>query len=155
MVTLKKLTPAEFEAYLQFAIPNYAQSLSKSRDISYEEALVTSQDSFKKLIPDLKHETKDHFFYRIIFKDQPAGYLWTAIIREDSIPYLYIYDIEVHAHLRGQGIGSATLKELENITRTMGLSKIALNVFGYNTKAFKLYQKIGYKSVAIRMAKNI
>jgi RimJ/RimL family protein N-acetyltransferase len=49
---------------------------------------------------------------------------------------------------RGRGIGSLALQYLEEQIRAQGWKRIELGVFEFNTKAIKLYQKLGYREFA-------
>jgi RimJ/RimL family protein N-acetyltransferase len=48
---------------------------------------------------------------------------------------------------RGKGIGFHAMQHLEEEIKKQGLSRIELGVFEFNTSAFKLYQKLGYKEI--------
>jgi RimJ/RimL family protein N-acetyltransferase len=49
---------------------------------------------------------------------------------------------------RGRGIGSLAMQYLEEQIRALGLKRIELGVFEFNTNAIKLYQKLGYQEFA-------
>lgn len=48
------------------------------------------------------------------------------------------------ASARGKGIGVLAMQHLENEIRAAGCIRIELGVFEYNTRAIKLYKKMGY-----------
>ena len=56
----------------------------------------------------------------------------------------YIDILAVYPKYRRIGIGRKLLVEVENLARQQGATKIALNCEKDNTKAYKLYEKIGY-----------
>nr|WP_255648170.1 GNAT family N-acetyltransferase [Pseudalkalibacillus hwajinpoensis] len=49
---------------------------------------------------------------------------------------------------RGKGIGFEAIQYLEEQIYQQGFSRIELGVFEFNTKAYKLYQKLGYEEIA-------
>lgn len=56
----------------------------------------------------------------------------------------YIDILAVYPEYRRLGIGRKLLVEVENLARQQGATKIALNCEKDNTKAYKLYEKLGY-----------
>lgn len=48
---------------------------------------------------------------------------------------------------RGRGVGSASLKFLEEQIKKQGLKRIELGVFEFNKSAHKLYSKLGYREI--------
>lgn len=48
---------------------------------------------------------------------------------------------------RGKGVGYVAMKYLEEQIKQQGLKRIELGVFAFNTKAIKLYQKLGYQEI--------
>lgn len=56
----------------------------------------------------------------------------------------YIDILAVYPEYRRHGIGRKLLIEVENLARQQGATKIALNCEKDNTKAYKLYEKLGY-----------
>ncbi|WLR47431.1 GNAT family N-acetyltransferase [Halobacillus litoralis] len=49
---------------------------------------------------------------------------------------------------RGKGIGFEAMRYLEDRIKEKGLDRVELGVFEFNTKAQKLYRKLGYKEIA-------
>lgn len=49
---------------------------------------------------------------------------------------------------RGKGIGFNAIQYLEEEIKKQGLTRIELGVFEYNTRAYKLYQQLGYQEIA-------
>ena len=50
----------------------------------------------------------------------------------------------VHRDWRGQGVGSALLREAISRARDQGLHKLCLEVFAHNTAAIALYRRCGF-----------
>ena len=79
-----------------------------------------------KLVGEMNYQVGIDF----LFKDE-AGTAWIGIgIGEESA--------------RGKGIGFLAMQYLEEQIKRQGLQRIELGVFEFNTKAIKLYQKLGY-----------
>jgi GNAT superfamily N-acetyltransferase len=71
---------------------------------------------------------------------------------EDGV---FIYDIEIDEEHQGRGLGRATMLAAEDLVRIAGLREIALNVFGWNSRAEALYRSLGYVTAATQMSKPV
>ena len=92
--------------------------------------------------------------------------LWRIL---ESIPEddFYIQGIAVEPNLRGEGIGSALMNDLENRARENGSERLSLDVSAKNKGAQKLYKKLGMSEISkwpstrilptvfVRMSKNV
>lgn len=54
---------------------------------------------------------------------------------------------------RGKGFGTKTLEALDILAKEMKINKIELHVFAHNKTALGLYNKVGFESTDITMAK--
>ena len=57
----------------------------------------------------------------------------------------WIYDVEVAAEFRGKGYGRAAMIIGERAALDAGDTHLALNVFGDNEVAIRLYESMGYR----------
>ena len=62
----------------------------------------------------------------------------------DNRDVVYIYEIHLHRHLRGQGLGSNLIRFVEHAALHCGISKTMLTVFTANKGARAMYEKLGY-----------
>lgn len=69
-----------------------------------------------------------------LYKNE-SGTAWIGIIIGEEIG-------------RGRGVGSLAMQYLEDQIRGLGIKRIELGVFEFNTNAIKLYQKLGYQEFA-------
>lgn len=67
----------------------------------------------------------------------------------------FVYDIRIDEAFRRHGYGSQAFRELENKVRALGGRWIALHVFGNNYAALEMYQKLGYETTNVLMAKTL
>ncbi len=154
MVTLEKMTPEEYQAFLPHLIEGYAQEISQNFDTPIEEARERSRKQTGELLPQ-GVDTPDHRLYTVRREGFPesAGVLWVFV--DPPKKTAFIYDIEIAEALRGQGIGRAVLGLLDDMLRPEGFTKIGLHVFGNNPAARHLYETAGYVVVSQNMQKNI
>lgn len=86
---------------------------------------------------------------------QRVGYLWFAEKETEAGPVCWLYDIYVDESMRGMGYGRALMERLEQQARSLGLSRIELNVDGFNERARKLYGSLGYVETARQLYKDL
>jgi len=58
-------------------------------------------------------------------------------------PGLYLEDVYVKPHLRGNGIGLALLKRLARIAAQRGCGRLEWEVLNWNQPAIRFYEKLG------------
>ena len=67
-----------------------------------------------------------------------------------TVPDCDIMNIVVKKDFRNQGIGSLLLKELINLSKSLNVKNLFLEVNERNTPAISLYNKFGFKKISIR-----
>lgn len=156
MVRLVPMSKSDLYAYLDNAIPGYAEDNVKAGYWSKEEALEKSRDVYKKLLPDGLN-TKNEYLYQIrdMETDQDIGVIWLNVKADMLIPSGFIYDIELGEEFRGKGFGKQAMLAIEEKARELGLKSIGLHVFAHNAVAKRLYENIGYEVKSQNMTKQI
>jgi ribosomal protein S18 acetylase RimI-like enzyme len=101
--------------------------------------------------------TPNNFFYAISDSSSTEifGHLWVLVRERGSEKSLFIADIFVDEKFRGRNIGTETLNWCDKQARELGCASVSLHVFEHNTKAFKLYERMGFNSVSIQMRKMV
>lgn len=79
-----------------------------------------------------------------LLKVRDIGQFFEHEVQEDE---LHIHGIVVSSKYRSMGIGSKLFNEVENIASKKKLDKITLEVLDTNTKAYALYEKLGFETV--------
>lgn len=77
--------------------------------------------------------------------NEVVAYLAVEVHRENEKNYVYLDDLSVAEKYRRLGIGSALIHEAEAYAQEIGIQHILLHVEKSNTKAFQLYERLGYK----------
>lgn len=79
------------------------------------------------------------------------GYLMRSSLAADT-PLrrgeCYIYSVVVDAHARRRGVGHAMMEQIEAFARRSGMHAALLRVMEGNEPARRLYQRLGYRTVA-------
>ncbi|MEI7442898.1 MAG: GNAT family N-acetyltransferase [Actinomycetes bacterium] len=92
-----------------------------------------------------------NFVFAVWHDEQKIGAVWLA----DRAGEWFIYDIEVDENLRGQGLGRATMRSIEDFVRSQEGISVSLSVFGFNKIAQNLYLSEGYETVRWSMTKKL
>ena len=122
--------------------PAYAADKVASGQWSEEESLRLSKKEYEELLPQ-GLTTPDNFLYTIEDSDSnPVGVLWFAVKTRFNSRVAYVYDVEVWSHHRRKGHAYRAFCALEQEVKRLGLSGIALHVFGHNAEAQALYAKL-------------
>lgn len=96
-----------------------------------------------------------HHVYVVDDNDARVGIVWLGPHpqRTNDTTVAWLYDFEVEPKQRGRGLGRLTLELAEGAARSLGATRLELNVFGANHTARSLYQSAGYAEVTVTMGK--
>lgn len=156
MVRLVPMTEAEFQAYTDSSVRDYAQEHVRAGNWSAENALQLAEQQLHQLLPD-GLATQNHYFFTI--EDEAlatnVGALWFAVRDRGGRPRAFVYDVQIHAQFRRRGYGTQAFQALEEKVRGLGLTTVYLHVFGHNHPARAMYKKLGYAETDVMMSKTI
>lgn len=150
------MTEPGFAAYFAVAIPDYARAKVESGEWTETASLELSRQGYAELLPQ-GLATPDNFIYAIRDSATQAsvGMIWFSAQERAGKRIAYVYDVYVNAEYRRTGYATRAFIALEDEVKRRGLSGIALHVFGHNTGALALYQKLGYQPTNIDMFKQL
>jgi len=152
-VALDPMTEAQFGAFEQRGIVEFAREKTICGDWSAEEALELSREDYERLLPEgLK--TPDQYLYMV--RDAQSGEtvatLWLTLRVKGGRVEVYVYDIEVREGFRGRGYGRATMLAGIEKARELGAQTVGLHVFGHNGPARSLYRSLGFVETNVSMS---
>ncbi|WP_211654081.1 GNAT family N-acetyltransferase [Planococcus alpniumensis] len=150
----RPMSEKEFDQFMAFLIPDYAQDLSENYMIPEDAAMEESRALMAQLFSN-KQNTEEQSVCHVVSmeEDKVVGSLWYNI--QSTTNKAYIYHILIGEEYRKQGIATAVLQKLEEDMRNRGVTSMGLNVFGTNPNAYELYEKLGYQVQSISMGKRI
>jgi ribosomal protein S18 acetylase RimI-like enzyme len=153
-ITLSPMTEPEFQAYRVKVIQEYAREKILAGNWSQDEALERSRDQVESLLPQGIQTPNNYLFSLKNENGEKVGLLWYA--SPPKQPGLaFIYDFEIYPPFRRRGFASQAIAALEQEAKSRGLKRIELHVFGHNTAARALYNKMGFVEANVMMTKNI
>jgi ribosomal protein S18 acetylase RimI-like enzyme len=148
------MTETEFSEYRSRSIAAYAADIGKAGRWPADEALVQAEAQFAELLP----AGRDTDGMLVLAADddvgERVGSLWLGLSHPRGMTDTgFLWDIEVDAQRRGLGYGRSLLVAGEDLLRGRGVSAVALNVFGDNETARRLYATNGYQTVSQHLRK--
>lgn len=156
MVRLEAMTEEECRAFLETLIPEYAQGHVRAGSWKASDADERSRAEVTHMLAQGVH-TPDHYL-RTIHDDRSGvrvGEVWYALQKQEGWPQLFVYWIGIGEDHRRKGYAQAVFPALEQEAQRLGARRVALHVFGDNTGAIALYEKVGFAPTNVLMAKNV
>ena len=155
MTILRQITESEYLAWQAETIPAYAADKVASGQWSKSESLELSRKEYQELLPDGLN-TKDNYLFAILdLQSAPVGILWFAVKTRFTAKIAYVCDVKVWPERQREGHAYRAFVALEEEVQRLGLSGIALHVFGHNTGAQALYAKLGFHPTNINLYKAV
>jgi ribosomal protein S18 acetylase RimI-like enzyme len=85
-----------------------------------------------------------------------VGWIWISLPTAPERPdTAWIYNVEIDAQHRGKGYGRAVMRAAEEELARLGVPRLGLNVFGFNTVARRLYESLGFQVTSQQMTKPV
>lgn len=141
-VQLLPMDDVDYTAYREHADEEYAQErFAAGADASIEAARATVAAQMAEMLPDGIRTPTQRLWTVRDEAGERAGVLWVAL--RDG--FGFINDIALDETRRGQGLGTQALRAAAAEIRAAGLGILALNVFGSNDAARRLYAREGFR----------
>lgn len=118
------------------------------------EAEAYADESFARHFPD-GVPAPDHQVFDLVDGSTVVGSLWVGPHTDTDDGAWWVWDVQVDSRYRGKGFGRDAMILAEDVVRTAGGRTLGLNVFGFNTAAWTLYESLGYQTTAIQMLKTL
>jgi ribosomal protein S18 acetylase RimI-like enzyme len=143
-VSVRPMAQSEYDAWYPHMVEGYGQSFVDAGVLTPEEARVRAVEQTESLLPE-GLATAGHEFVSLTDHGDPVGVIW---LRHGLEPgRSFVFDVEVNEEQRGKGYGKALMIAGEAASLAAGSSYLGLHVFGHNTVARSLYEKLGYQVV--------
>jgi len=152
-VQLRPMTPAEVEVFVAASYASYVtERIEAGEDREEAERVVHEQRAatFPGGVP-----APGHRLYRVVDDGQAVGSLWLGPGPGGTPGLWWVWEVRIDEEHRGRGVGTAVMVLAEDEARATGATELGLNVFGHNSGARRLYERLGYSTVAMRMAKRL
>ncbi len=152
---LREMGPARLGEWLPGMWADYRASIvaagyteeAADANVARNRAALTSGDG---LAPG------NHVF-DVLVDGRAVGVVWIGRPSGDGdgAGEYYVYDVVVAEAERGRGHGRLAMELVEAWVRAAGGTRVGLNVWGNNAVARSLYGSLGYRELAVSMAKDL
>jgi len=148
------MRPETFDSFVEMAVAGYAADNVASGRWSEQDAVAMSRAETERLLPQ-GLETPDNYLYEIQEEstEQIVGHVWFALVARGTRKVAFVYQVQVKPEVQRRGHAKAALLAVEGIAISLGMSGVALNVFGNNHGAQALYRSLGYGVTSVAMQK--
>ncbi len=156
MIELLELPRERFSSYRDDLSRDYARDKVRAGAWSPEEAPRRAAADLDGLLAN-GPEAEGHDLYLLRDRStvKEVGVVWLAVQDSGVGRSVWIYDIQIHGPLRRMGYGTQALQAVEEWAIELGAASVELNVFGHNPAARALYEKVGYETTSVVMAKRL
>lgn len=153
-ITLRPMSAERLPAWLEETNAVYIEELIAAGR-TREDAVRHAAKSMDVTFPDGTPAPGHAVFDVIDDAGDTVGYLWIGPDTSDDPGAWWVWDIEVADAKRGHGYGRAAMLLGEEHARQHGARTLGLNVFGSNSVARGLYEKLGYETTQLQMRKRL
>jgi ribosomal protein S18 acetylase RimI-like enzyme len=153
-LSLRLLRPDEYLAWRDTEVVEYAKDIHENGNTPLEAAQHKAEADMAEILPQ-GLDTPKHWVFVLEAAGESVGRLWLSEREIDGRRAIFIFDIHVDEAFRGRGYGRAAMELVERESRSRGIHRVELNVFGGNTVARGLYKSVGYIERSVRMAKDL
>jgi len=145
------LRPMPEERLIQWISAGYTAYLNERIQAGEapDVAKANADRSHEQNFPDGR-PLASHRIFDVVVGEEVVGCLWIAPQLEGSDSW-WIYEIEILEPFRRRGYARAAIELGHAEARELGATSMGLNVFGFNTGARELYEKLGYDITAVQM----
>lgn len=154
-VTLRPMTDAEYDTLRTPGLEAFAADLARSAHAPVDDAIRARAAHFYPETLDEATAVEGARITRVLDESGTVvGLLWLG--RSPDNPATgFLYDVVIDDEHQGKGLGRAAMLAAERLLRDDGCTRIALNVFGWNERATRLYRSLGFEVDSMQMSKSL
>ncbi len=138
----RPMSEAEFAGWRTELVRGYAADMANSGTLPDAQAATQAAAQADQLLPD-GLRTANQSFLCLHANGAAVATNWVCHHRGPGISW--VYSVEVSPERRGKGYGRAAMIIGERAALEAGDTHLALNVFGHNDVAIRLYDGMGYR----------
>ena len=148
---------AVFDVWVEDLSVTYARDKVRTHQWQAEGATERAREEMARHLPE-RAATPGHNVFSLVDGDgNIVGSIWWKQDppEKEGRRIAFIYYVEIHQDFRRRGHAEAALRLLEQRAADEGLDAVSLHVFGFNTGARILYEKLGYVATSIMMTRDL
>lgn len=144
---LVEMTAADFARRREPMVATYARAISASRGLSVAEAESEAARDVAGQLPR-GPATRGQLLRKALTDGTEVGWIWLSLPGTTMPELAWLSDVEVDPPFRGQGYADAIITAAEVELAARGVPGLGLNVFGDNSTARRLYDRLGFRVTA-------
>ena len=113
------------------------------------------REEFSTRILPQGQATPDQFLFSIFHASEHVGFLHLGKAKKHATTEIFAWDFVVFETHRRQGLGRAAMEAAAPHLKEAGITRVALNVFGSNDPARRLYESMGFRVTQMQMARDL
>jgi GNAT superfamily N-acetyltransferase len=138
----RPMSEAEYAGWRDELVRGYAADMAGSGTLPDAQAAIQAAAQADQLLPDGLRSANQSFLC-LCANGAVVATNWVCHRRGTGISW--VYSVEVSQEHRGKGYGRAAMIIGERAALDAGDTHLALNVFGHNDVAIRLYDSMGYR----------
>ncbi len=142
-VTLRPMSEAEFEIFLEESCSDYARESPHYRHLPYSSARPLVDVEFRTRLLPSGLRTPGHHLFTLLSGETPIGAIHLGESSTDD-QASFVWNFKLREAHRGKHLAEPALREAIAYSEKIGRGRIGLNVFSTNAAAIHLYRKIGF-----------
>ncbi|MCT1479970.1 GNAT family N-acetyltransferase [Microbacterium sp. p3-SID336] len=155
-VTVRPMTADEFDEWMDAVARAYAQEQVAAGRWEADGAVRRARTENARMLPQGPDTPRMLVLRGLDDHGRAIGRAWAGLDHPRGAPGVaFLYDIEVEASRRGEGLGRGLLAAVEKAAKDAGAAALELNVFGSNRPAIAMYETAGYEVVTQQMRKQL
>ncbi|GAA2579363.1 GNAT family N-acetyltransferase [Microbacterium binotii] len=152
-VTFRRFSDDEFPAWIAVQHRAYAEERVRAGD-DRATAERIAVESYTELFPG-GLPAAGHDVLHVDAAGRAVGVMWLGPHPRGNEGVWWVWDVEIDEPYRGRGYGRAAMLLAERYVAERGARELALNVFGFNERARRLYESLGFGVTAVQMSKPV
>ena len=145
MVCLRRMLPAEFDAFTEYSVRDYADDLMLNQGMDAFSAAAQARREFSEMLPG-GVDTDGNALMVVETGGWPVGAIWYLYEVTDGVRHAFLNDFIIAPAERRKGYASAALAEMEAEAAAQGCAEVRLYVWNGNLPGLNLYAGCGYSA---------
>ena len=146
-LTLVEMDPDDFARRRAPLIAGYAEAIAPARGLTVAEAEAEAARDVAERLPR-GAATPGQLIRKALVDGAEVGWIWVTLPGPARPAMAWIGDIEVDPGFRSRGYAGAIITAAGAELAGLGVPRLGLNVFGANSTAIRVYERLGFEVYA-------
>jgi ribosomal protein S18 acetylase RimI-like enzyme len=153
-LVLVEMEPDDFARRRAGVVADYAEAIAPARGLTPAEARAQAARDIAERLPH-GAATRGHLFRKAVADGREVGWIWVSLPDALRSTMAWIDNVEVDPEHRRRGHAAAIITAMEAELVALGAPRLGLNVFGDNSTARRLYERLGFEVTARQLGRDL